>query len=324
MDNTLLTVLITTYNHASFVDNILRTFFEYLNKGLDFSILISDDCSSDNTKEVYQKWSKKIKNIEYYSHDKNMGMDANFKTAYSHCKTKYCWLLGDHRMITFEEMKLLLEEIGQEKYDAWILKTRGENSLPTKIYTDINVLLREIGYNITNNASCVIPTSFYQEYCYKRYMGTTFLHMGIFLDNLCLKDSFKVKYLSDISVNNIEIPGEDGTGWMEHPFLNFGLWWYQFVMSLPSQIDLKTKEFILKEHNKITDLFSYKSVVLYMLHENRKIYKSSYLKCRKYAKFITYQPIWFYDFTICYIPEFLYSSLYQIVHKVKRFLFNKC
>lgn len=69
---------------------------------------------------------KQIKNLEYYRHDHNMGMDENFKTAYSHCKTKYCWLLGNHRMISFQEMKELLDEVEQEKYNAWIMKTRDE------------------------------------------------------------------------------------------------------------------------------------------------------------------------------------------------------
>lgn len=320
MEQPSLTILITTYNHAIFVDNILQTFFGYLKRGLVFSILISDDHSSDNNYEIYQKWAKQIKNLEYYSHDQNMGMDENFKTAYSHCKTKYCWLLGDHRMISFEEMKELLDEVNQEKYDAWILKTRSENHFPTKVYTDVNVLLREIGYNITNNASCVIPTSFFQECCYKRYMGTTFLHMGIFIDNLCLKNDFKVKYLCDIFVQNIDIPGEGGTGWGTHPFLNFGVWWYQFIMSLPSQVTLETKELVLKEHNKITNLFSYKNVLRHMLFPNRHVYKSSYLKCRKYFKFIEYRPVIFYDFAICCIPEYIYSILYNIIRKVRKSL----
>ena len=312
-----LTVLITTYNHAIFVDNILQTFFDYLKRGLVFSILISDDHSSDNTYEIYQKWAKQIKNLEYYSHDQNMGMDENFKTAYTHCRTKYCWLLGDHRMISYEEMKNLLNEIDQEKYDAWILKTRSENNFPTKVYTDVNVLLREIGYNITNNASCIIPTSYFQLCNYKRYMGTTFLHMGIFIDNLCLKDNFKVKYLSNVYVKNIDLPGRGGTGWGAHPFLNFGIWWYQFVMSLPNEVTLKTKEYVLTEHNKITNLFSYKNVLRHMLSSDRHVYKSSYLKCRKYFKFIEYRPVIFYDFVICCIPEFIYLILYNIIQKVR-------
>ena len=250
-------------------------------------------------------------------------MDENFKTAYSHCRTKYCWLLGDHRMISYEEMKELLNEIDQEQYDAWILKTRIENNFPTKVYTDVNVLLREISYNITNNASCVIPTSFFQVCNYKRYMDTTFLHMGIFIDNLCLKDSFKVKYLSNVCVNNIDIPGKSGTGWGAHPFLNFGVWWYQFVMSLPNQVTLKTKEYVLKEHNKITNLFSYKNVLRHMLSSDRHVYKSSYLKCRKYFKFIEYRPVIFYDFSICCIPEFIYSLLYNIIRKIRKSLLGE-
>ena len=312
-----LTILITTYNHALFVDKILETFYNYIKRGLVFNILISDDHSSDNTFEIFQKWSKQINNLEYISHEHNMGMDENFKTAYSHCRTKYCWLLGDHRMISYEEMKELLNEIDQEQYDAWILKTRIENNFPTKVYTDVNVLLREISYNITNNASCVIPTSFFQVCNYKRYMDTTFLHMGIFIDNLCLKDSFKVKYLSNVCVNNIDIPGKSGTGWGAHPFLNFGVWWYQFVMSLPSQVSLETKEFVLKEHNKITNLFGYKDVLRHMLLPNRHVYKSSYLKCRKYFKFIEYRSSSFYDATICCIPEFVYSILYNIIRMMK-------
>lgn len=216
-------------------------------------------------------------------------------------------------MITFAEMKLVISELESHKYDALILKTRKENHYPTKEYTEINNLLVEIGYNITNNASCVIPISFFKKECYKRYMGTTFLHMGIFVENLCLQEEFRVKYLSGVMVKNVEIPNQIGTGWMSHPFLNFGKLWFEFIMSLPCQVTMETKRFVLKEHNRITNLFSIRSVIGQMGGKNRQRYKEAYLEARFCVNYIERRPRWIYDFLILYIPTFLYVW----AHKVK-------
>ena len=315
-DNSLLTILITSHNRAEYVDKILEILYSYQKRNLVFSIVVSDDHSIDNTQEVCSRWEKHLKNYRYIILPSNVGMDGNFVSAYSSCTTEYCWLLGDHRYVVFEELERILSILKKKEYDALILNCHPRNTLPGQQYTEINKLLLDLGYNITNNASCIIPTSFFSEWAYKRYYGTTFLHMGIFVENLCHKDQFKVLFIHDIRVKDIILPIPfTQTGWVCHPFLNFGKLWYEFVMSLPNQIDIDNKFEVLLSHNRKTELFNIRDVV-----DNRKkygdVYVKNYKENRKYVPYVSDTPVWRYDLKILVVP----LSVFHFIEMVKKII----
>lgn len=312
----LLTVLVTTYNRKPCIEKITSLFTGYIDRGLKFKLLISDDCSSDGTKELCEKLAKENTWLDYYQLDKNSGMDANFRNAYIHCTTKYCWLLGDHRYIEYEELKDILDTLSGGKYDALILKCREEAPKEDIIYTDVNKLFKEIGFNITNNASCVIPTSFYNDFLYRRYKGTTFLHMGIFLENIATMDNVHVKYLSNVLIKNLIIKGFHDVGWTSHPFLNFGKYWVNFVCSLPPCITAINKNFVLKQHNKITKLFSLHNIAKNMA-EHPDVYVKSYKESKMYMKYASNVNPVKYEILISFIPSKIYkliASVYRNIH----------
>lgn len=316
MEN-LLTILVTTYNRSPYIQYLVERLSSYIDRGLRFNVLISDDCSKDDTEQLCLEYQRKYDWLTYYRLEKNSGMDANFKNAYSHCETKYCWLLGDHRYIDFDEMKTLLDELSQEKYDALILKCREEVVYLDKEYTDINTLFRELGFNITNNASCVIPTSFFNEFMYQRFKGTTFLHMGIFIEGIAAKQSFNVKYLSKVEVKNIELEGFSDVGWNNHPFLNFGKYWVNFIFSLTPQIDALNKVYVLKQHNRITGLFDIRPIPRKIIAYG-DVFVKSYKEARPYMKYATDKPLWLLDLLILFIPKSVYSFTRRIYKGVKR------
>lgn len=97
-------IVIATYNRASDLQFalycILRQNF------LDFEIIISDDCSTDNTKDIINKFD--VKKIHYYKNKENIGGVLNYKKAIKHAGGKYVFLHGDDDFLLYKNS---LEEI---------------------------------------------------------------------------------------------------------------------------------------------------------------------------------------------------------------------
>lgn len=60
----------------------------------NFEIIVSDDCSSDNTVKVATELAEKDKRIQVYSHKKHLGMHDNFEFALNKVKPGYVIALG--------------------------------------------------------------------------------------------------------------------------------------------------------------------------------------------------------------------------------------
>lgn len=307
----ILTILVTTYNRAFVLDALLNMLTSYQERGLTFNILVSDDCSSDNTSEICSKWASRLQGFKHISTERNLGMDNNFKNVYENFDTEYCWLLGDTRHISYEALKEVIDTLATSKYDALILRCREEMPQQHIVYSDIDTLMKEQGWHITNNASCVIPRRFVNPALYHRYMGTTFLHMGIFVENLCQMEHFNVLYMGDVYITELDVVSFNKVGWTKHPFLNFGKLWYEFVMSLPNQIEVDRKHFVLKEHNRRTGIFSLSGIHRQILTHG-KVYIDSYRENRRYMKYVTDQPLLFYDILITVIPRKFYTFLFAV------------
>src|SRR5574344_421664 len=93
----LLTICIPTYNRSVAVDWVLKILKNYLDRGLNFDVLVCDNASTDDTKLIVEKWLQSMPSLTYYCQKGNRGSDYNFLTCYKLFKTKYCWLLGDTR-----------------------------------------------------------------------------------------------------------------------------------------------------------------------------------------------------------------------------------
>ena len=65
----IISVVITNYNYGEFLDKSIRSVITQTYRNIE--IILIDDCSIDNSKDIYKKFSKKIKIIE---HEKNKGI----------------------------------------------------------------------------------------------------------------------------------------------------------------------------------------------------------------------------------------------------------
>lgn len=104
VDQPFFSIVFGTFNRASDLQFalycILRQSF------LDFEIIISDDCSTDNTKDIINKFN--VKKIHYYKNKENIGGVLNYKKAIKYARGKYVFLHSDDDFILYKNS---LEEI---------------------------------------------------------------------------------------------------------------------------------------------------------------------------------------------------------------------
>ncbi|MGB3507656.1 MAG: glycosyltransferase [Microcoleaceae cyanobacterium] len=81
------TVCLPTYNAGEFliqaIDSIIQQTFT------DFELIISDDCSTDNTPQLIQNYLSQDKRIKYFSNSENLGLFANWNQCLKYASGEY-------------------------------------------------------------------------------------------------------------------------------------------------------------------------------------------------------------------------------------------
>lgn len=93
-------VIIPTYNHEKFINQTIES---VLNQTFqDFEIIITDDGSTDNTKNIIKSFNDK--RIKFFSFKENKGVPTALNNCLKHASSKYISLLGSDDL--FEKQKL--------------------------------------------------------------------------------------------------------------------------------------------------------------------------------------------------------------------------
>ena len=87
----IISVVITNYNYGKFLNKSIRSVIAQTYKNIE--IILIDDCSTDNSKDIYEEFNKKIKIIE---HEKNKGIVETRNEAIDVTKGDFlCFLDAD-------------------------------------------------------------------------------------------------------------------------------------------------------------------------------------------------------------------------------------
>ncbi len=102
LDSTL-TIIVLTYYHEKYISRALNSILSQ-NTGLDYNILVADDCSGDNTIDIVKTYIKNNEGKIYLKENtSNKGICRNLYEALLMCKSKYimitdgddCWINDD-------------------------------------------------------------------------------------------------------------------------------------------------------------------------------------------------------------------------------------
>lgn len=96
----ILSICIPTYNRAKKLESALDSITPQVKKAeREVELIVSDNCSSDNTKEVVERARKKVP-ISYYRNPQNEGAARNvLKLTNELAKGKFAWILADDDLV---------------------------------------------------------------------------------------------------------------------------------------------------------------------------------------------------------------------------------
>lgn len=190
-------VIIPTYNRAQYIaeaiDSVLNQTYQ------DFEIIIVDDGSTDNTKEIIKPYLDDYSNKIRYFYQKNKGISAARNMAINKAREDYiAFLDSDDRWLPEKlekQMKVIKDENINFVYSAMYVENNGRMTnriIPANPATDFLGLL-------TKNQSIAMATTIIKkEYITKTGMFDETLTVSVDYDlwlRVLLK--YKVKYLKE-------------------------------------------------------------------------------------------------------------------------------
>ena len=316
--NPLLSIVIPTYNRADFLDYCLEVHIP-LAKSHNIQIFISDNASTDATKEIVQKRMEEYPLISYHCNETNIGPDGNIERALKYPQTEYVWLLGDTYQIPLEGIDYVLDLISknQKKYDAIVFNLANKiTNIGTQDYTDQNALLYDLGALMTCLSCLVFHKELIEKANFMRYRNSYFPQTGIIFEAIAER-SFYIHWTQSLSVYGIKHPLLRKNAWCKTP-ISFEIAckkWTNFVFSLPVSYDLESKFKCLIDFGIISGLYTFRSLLSLRSSNilNYKIYKKySHLfqftiKCPKFIILL-----------IALLPRIIFTLLYKSYHVFKR------
>jgi glycosyltransferase involved in cell wall biosynthesis len=116
-----LSICIPTYKRAHYLDECLNSIIIQLNRNQELQdeveVVISDNASPDNTKEIAEKYRAQFTHFTYTKNETNVGFDMNVYNVVKHAKGKYCWYLGDDDVIVNGAIDFIYNNLKDDAYD---------------------------------------------------------------------------------------------------------------------------------------------------------------------------------------------------------------
>jgi glycosyltransferase involved in cell wall biosynthesis len=121
MNPPLLSICIPTYNRSGYLWRCLEGIKIQLdaNPALNdlLEVVVSDNCSTDDTSKVAKSYIPHIRNLKYVVNETNVGFDLNIYNVVKNASGTYCWYLGDDDIIVYGGIEFMLKTLKNHPYD---------------------------------------------------------------------------------------------------------------------------------------------------------------------------------------------------------------
>ena len=107
----LVSIVLCTYNGEKYLEEQLNSIINQTYKNLE--IIISDDCSTDNTISILEKY-KHLNNFHIFLNKENLGFNKNFELAISRANGYYIALCDQDDAWDLNKIDILVSSIEEE------------------------------------------------------------------------------------------------------------------------------------------------------------------------------------------------------------------
>lgn len=149
MAKPLLSICIPTYNRAEYLKKCLDTIIQQ-DGFSEIEIIISDNCSSDNTEEISKEYQKKHENILYFKNQENVS-DRNYPLVFQRANGSLRKLTNDtviYRPGAIRYMLNVVKDNINNKAQIYF-RTKGEITEDHVIVNSLDDYIQTIGHNLT-------------------------------------------------------------------------------------------------------------------------------------------------------------------------------
>jgi glycosyltransferase involved in cell wall biosynthesis len=152
-------LIIPVYNVDPYLCECLDSCINQTFKNLE--IICINDCSTDNSKLILEKYAKKDNRIKVINHDINKGLGAARNTGINAACGDYCWFIDSDDYILLNACELLNDIISQIKVDI------------------IRFQRIDYKYDIRNNEKSILPQTQYSWINNTLYSKNDFLKLDM-------------------------------------------------------------------------------------------------------------------------------------------------
>jgi abequosyltransferase len=258
IENKLLSIFIPTFNRGHLIGETLDSFIDQIEE-YQIPIIISDNCSTDDTYNVVQSYINKYPFIKYSKNTENLGFDGNVIKMAGLVSTKYCWLFGDDDVISKGAIDYVLKVI-KNNYDL-IVVNASLNSVDLskqityrhlaidedKLYTSKeieNAFLDLVSYT-SFIGGLIVKKDLWSKVDFTKYLKTGFVHVGMSFEYL--NENSSVYYVSKPLVT-IRL---GNSGWSRNSFEIWYVLWGRAINNIPNYTS-KIKKSVYVNYREVT------------------------------------------------------------------------
>lgn len=304
----LFSICIPTYNRADYLKQTLNSIVESEGFCDDVEVVISDNCSTDNTENICKEFTVKYSNIKYYKQPKPTYIaDQNFIDVLSLAKGKYLKLSNDTAFFKKTSLKKMLEVV-KENMDSQIPIFFYQNyrSAKNKIYTSevLDDLIDKNSYFITwiGNFGCW-KKDFDNLKQKDKYISFGLMQVDWSLRMILASRKF-IMFFSNFT-DSAMLYQKNGKN-------IFKIFAYNYLNILKEYVsgNLLKKETFELEKKRILFRFLLPTYVMTIYQKN-----FSFDTSKMFEYLADYKKNWYFYFAICLLP--IYFIVYGLIYLIK-------
>lgn len=191
----ILSICIPTYNRSKYLDKCLKSIFDYIGNDKSIEVVVSDNNSQDNTKEIVDKYISMYSNFKYFKNEQNIGADRNIMEALNRGTGKFLASHGDDDYFAPFSIYKIINKL-YENRDCSVFYMFNRTSASEKKNCGINNFIKDVSFYCTFISGIILKKSDYK-IIEDKYKFVHFKLNQVYLQLLMLKDNKEYCVLYD-------------------------------------------------------------------------------------------------------------------------------